>query len=142
LLQGMDMTTVQGQQKGRRELCDYSVAEMCAGYEANAFTPVDVLEAVKSRVDACESTLNALWYPDFDVARDRAEQAAARWADNKPRGALDGVPVTVKENIARGGVPMPSGHAAGNPQPANHDAPITERLQESGAVIFASTVMP
>src|SRR5699024_9699484 len=94
------------------------------------------------RVEACEPTLNALWYPDFFTARHVAQKSAARWADDQPQGPLDGVPVTIKENIARRGVPVPSGNASGNPQPANYDAPITQRLQESGAVIFSSTVMP
>src|SRR5699024_6834911 len=86
--------------------------------------------------------LNALYYPDFAAARLRAQASAVRWAQGKPLGPLDGVPVTVKENIARRGVPVPSGNASGEPQPADYDAPITERLQESGAVIFSSTVMP
>src|SRR5699024_4335579 len=76
------------------------------------------------------------------AARTIAQQSAERWASEKPQGPLDGVPVTVKENIARLGVPMPSGNAAGKPQPVDYDAPLTGRLQESGAVRFASTVMP
>lgn len=123
-------------------LCDLSVDDLRDGYGAGEFSPVDVLESVQARVDACEPTINALYYPDFDAARRAAEQAAARWVRHEPQGALDGVPVTVKENVARRGVPIPSGNATGDPQPATFDAPITARLQESGAVIFASTVMP
>jgi aspartyl-tRNA(Asn)/glutamyl-tRNA(Gln) amidotransferase subunit A len=125
-----------------RQLCDLGVAELRAGFSAGTFTPVHVLDSVRARAEVCEPTLNALWYPDFDAARVEAEKAAKRWAAGQPQGVLDGVPVTIKENIARRGVPMPSGHAAGDPQPVAYDAPITERLRESGAVIFASTVMP
>src|SRR5699024_1085045 len=127
-------TTAQTQPRAERTLCDYSVAEMRDGYDSGAFTPVDVLDSVQARVEACEPTLNALWYPDFHTARKVAQQSAARWAQHSPQSPLDGVPVTVKENIARRGVPLPSGNASGNPLPADYDAPITERLHESGAV--------
>lgn len=135
-------TTASADGDTEQALCDLSVDDMRAGFRSGAFGPVEVLDSVRERVDACEPTVNALWWPDFDAAYDDAEQAEERWAAQKPKGALDGVPVTVKENVARKGVPIPAGNAAGNPEPAPADAPITERLHESGAVIFSSTVMP
>lgn len=124
------------------DLADRSSAELTAGFRAGDFDPVDVLESVAARISACEDTINALWEPDLDGARTAAEESAARWLSGTAHGGLDGVPVTVKENIARRGVPMPSGHAATEPGPAETDAPITARLREAGAVIFSSTVMP
>lgn len=124
---------------------DLSVDAMTRGFRAGDLTPVDVLEAVRARVEACEPTLRALWWSDLDDdggAATAARESAARWQAGEERGPLDGVPVTVKENIAVRGVPMPGGHAAGDPQPATADAPITERLRESGAVLFGATVMP
>lgn len=125
-----------------RTLADLPSAELTAGYRAGDLSPGEVLDAVAERIAACEPTINALWHEDLETARTRAEESAARWRAGEPRGELDGVPVTIKENIARTGVAMPSGHAAGDPQPADHDAPITERLEEAGAVIVGSTVMP
>lgn len=124
---------------------DLSVEAMTRGFREGDLTPVDVLEAVRSRVEACEPTLRALWWSDLDAdgaAAAAARESAARWKAGEERGPLDGVPVTVKENIAVRGVPMPGGHAAGDPQPATADAPITERLREGGAVLFGVTVMP
>lgn len=124
---------------------DLSVDAMTRGFRAGDLTPVDVLEAVRSRVEACEPTLRALWWSDLGAdggAAAAARQSAARWKAGEELGPLDGVPVTVKENIAVQGVPMPGGHAAGDPQPATADAPITARLREGGAVLFGATVMP
>ena len=59
-----------------------------------------------------------------------------------PVGPLDGVPVTVKENIASKGVPMPLGTAAMPLTPMTQDAPPTARLREAGAIIFSKTTMP
>ena len=123
-------------------LADASAAELRAAYAAGRTDPVAVLDAVKERVETCEPTVNALWHTDFDSARQAAEAAAARWQAGTPLSDLDGVPVTIKENIAWAGVGMPGGHNAGEPIVAEANAPITDRLCEAGAVLFASTVMP
>ncbi|SMY12477.1 amidase [Brevibacterium jeotgali] len=124
---------------------DLSVAAMTERFRAGDLTPVEVLDAVRARVEACEPTLNALWWSDLDRqgrAQAAARASAERWQAGEALGPLDGVPVTVKENIAVEGVPMPGGHAAGDPPTATADAPITARLREGGAVLVGATVMP
>ncbi len=89
-----------------------------------------------------EPQLCALYAFDPDAARAAAKAATARWAKGEPAGALDGVPVTIKENIATKGVPTPIGCAASDMTPAAADAPPAARLRESGAVILGKTTMP
>jgi Asp-tRNA(Asn)/Glu-tRNA(Gln) amidotransferase A subunit family amidase len=55
---------------------------------------------------------------------------------------LDGVPVTIKENIATRGDPIPLGTLATPATPAPADAPPAARLREAGAVILCKTTMP
>jgi hypothetical protein len=50
--------------------------------------------------------------------------------------------VTIKENIATRGVPVPLGTAATVLVPAAADAPPAARLREAGAVLLAKTTMP
>jgi aspartyl-tRNA(Asn)/glutamyl-tRNA(Gln) amidotransferase subunit A len=50
--------------------------------------------------------------------------------------------VTIKDNIATKGVPVPLGAATNPLTPAAVDAPPAARLREAGAVIFAKTTMP
>ena len=52
------------------------------------------------------------------------------------------MPVTIKENIATRGTPMPLGTAATALVPAAADAPPAARLREAGAVIVCKTTMP
>jgi len=61
---------------------------------------------------------------------------------SQPLSPLDGVPGTIKENIATRGVPMPLGTAATVLAPAADDAPPAARLRESGCVFLAKTTMP
>jgi aspartyl-tRNA(Asn)/glutamyl-tRNA(Gln) amidotransferase subunit A len=57
-------------------------------------------------------------------------------------GTLDGVPVTIKDNIATKGQPVPLGAASMPLTPAPRDAPPAARLREAGAIIFSKTTMP
>ena len=123
-------------------LADRSAAELAAGFAGGDFDPMEVHSAVVDRMDECEPTINALFHRDDERSRDAAAASAARWREGRPLSGLDGVPVTIKENIARRGVPLPSGHAWVEMPVAGHDAPITERLEEAGAVILGSTTMP
>jgi aspartyl-tRNA(Asn)/glutamyl-tRNA(Gln) amidotransferase subunit A len=52
------------------------------------------------------------------------------------------VPVTIKDNIATKGQPVPLGAASVKLVPAERDAPPAARLREAGAVIFSKTTMP
>ena len=119
-----------------------SVAELGAGYAGGAFSPVDVVRAVLDHVARCEPRLHALWGLDADAALAAARASEDRWRRSAALSALDGVPVTVKENIATRGVAMPLGSAATALLPAEADAPPAARLREAGAVLLAKTTMP
>ena len=124
------------------ELADLSAAELVAGYRAGTVSPVDVIESVLARVALGEPTLHATYLLDEPGARRAAAESEQRWRRGEPAGPVDGVPVTVKENIATQGDPVPLGTAATTLVPAERDAPAAARLRESGAVIFTKTTMP
>ncbi|WP_395677418.1 amidase [Inquilinus sp.] len=123
-------------------LADLSAVDLVAGYRDRSLSPVEVTEAVLQRIEAWEPKLQALWALDAAAARIAAAASAARWAEGRPAGPVDGVPVTIKENIATRGVPVPVGTAATPLVPAAEDAPPAARLRESGAVILAKSTMP
>ena len=123
-------------------LADLDAGTLSERYASGSLTPSEVAEDVIARVEAREPELNALYL--FDAAQVRADAAASteRWAAGTPRSPFDGVPATVKENIARAGQPKPSGTALPNPVIAARNAPTTDRLLEAGCVIIGSTTMP
>src|SRR6201991_4042793 len=123
-------------------LHDLSAVDLIAGYRAKQFSPSEVLDDVLTHVAAWEPHLKALYAFDPDSAREAAKASTARWNGGEPSGVLDGVPVTVKDNIATKGVPVPLGAASVKLVPAERDAPPAARLRESGAIIFAKTTMP
>ncbi|AXG13081.1 amidase [Intrasporangium calvum] len=115
---------------------------LSAAYASLSLSPVDVVRDVADVVAEREPELNAFWRYDLDAALYAAELSAARWRAGAPLGPIDGVPVTVKENLARAGVPMPAGNAGAAPVVPERSCPVVERIEESGGVILGSTVMP
>jgi aspartyl-tRNA(Asn)/glutamyl-tRNA(Gln) amidotransferase subunit A len=123
-------------------LHDLSAVDLIAGFKAKQFSPSEVLEDVLTHVAAWEPHIKALYLFDPDGARAVAKASTERWQKGEATGALDGVPVTVKDNIATKGQPVPLGAASVKLKPAAADAPPAARLREAGAIIFAKTTMP
>ena len=123
-------------------LHELSAIELIAAYTSKALSPVEVTRAVLAQIERCEPRVHATYALDAQAALAQAEASQARWLKGEPQGALDGVPVTVKENIATRGVPMPLGTAATELLPAERDAPPAARLREAHAVILCKTTMP
>lgn len=127
---------------GAQEIARLDATELRGAYAAGRLSPVETLDAVTAVIEAREPQLNAFWQRSHEAAAEQARASEGRWVRGEAVGALDGVPVTVKENIARAGVPMPAGTAGVAPRIPDRNAPITDRLEEAGAVILGSTVMP
>src|SRR5260221_8442974 len=123
-------------------LHDMTATDLLAAYKSKKLSPVEAIDAVVARIEAWEPKLKALYAPDFGNARKAAKESEKRWHAGKPMGALDGVPITIKENIATKGVPVPLGTAATELVPASADAPAAARVREAGAIILSKTTMP
>jgi aspartyl-tRNA(Asn)/glutamyl-tRNA(Gln) amidotransferase subunit A len=123
-------------------LHDLSAVDLIAGYRAKQFSPSEVLEEVLAHVAVWEPHIKALYLFDPEGARATAKASTERWSNGKPMGTLDGVPVTIKDNIATKGQPVPLGAASMPLTPAPRDAPPAARLREAGAIIFSKTKMP
>jgi aspartyl-tRNA(Asn)/glutamyl-tRNA(Gln) amidotransferase subunit A len=123
-------------------LHDLAAVDLIAGYRARQFSPSEVMEEVLAHVAAWEPHIKALYLLDPDAARADAKASTDRWSQDEPVGSLDGVPATVKDNIATKGQPVPLGSASVTLAPAAADAPPAARLREAGAIIFAKTTMP
>jgi aspartyl-tRNA(Asn)/glutamyl-tRNA(Gln) amidotransferase subunit A len=123
------------------DIADLSATALAAAYRSRSISPVEATEAVLGRIGAWDDQICATWAMDPDAARIAARAAEARFAAGTPLGPLDGVPVTIKENIATRGVPMPSGTAAKILVAAETDDPPAARLREGGAVLLGKTSM-
>ena len=127
----------------RDRLAGLSVGELAGGFADRSLSPVEVMGAVLRRIDLAEPTINALAdrLPG-ELAMAAAHESRGRWDAGAPVGPLDGIPVTVKENLARAGVPLRSGSAGATPRTPTEDSPVVARLKAAGAIIVGTTTMP
>ena len=125
-----------------RALHDLAAHELSAAYRSGEFSPVEVTRAALSRIEAWEESINAMYIVAAAGALAMAAASEKRWRRRKPLSALDGVPITIKDNIAVEGIPTPVGTAAGDMTPSAHDAPPAARVREAGCVLLGKTTMP
>ena len=119
-----------------------SALELLDAYRTRKLSPAEAMASVIARVEAFEPHIAATWLYAPERALKQARASEARWMRAEPIGPLDGVPATVKDNIATKGEPTPVGTAASDMTPAAADAPPAARLREAGAILFAKTTMP
>ena len=102
-------------------------------------SPVELMQAVLSRIEAQEPTVNAFATLTADQAMEAAKTAESDLSSGKPLGPLHGIPVTIKDLAALKDVPMESGSLMQKGNIADFDTPFAARLKEAGAIPLGKT---
>ncbi|MDH6590312.1 aspartyl-tRNA(Asn)/glutamyl-tRNA(Gln) amidotransferase subunit A [Variovorax sp. TBS-050B] len=123
-------------------LWQLTATELSAGFAQGRFTPAQALEACLARSRAVNPRLNALVAIDEEGAAHAAAESGARWQTGRALGPLDGVPVTIKDNLQVAGLPTHWGSRALEGLVAARDELPVARLRAAGAVIFGKTNVP
>jgi aspartyl-tRNA(Asn)/glutamyl-tRNA(Gln) amidotransferase subunit A len=120
-----------------------SAVDLVELYRRKEASPVEAVRACLAQIERHQPSLNAFVRIDAEAALATAAAAEARWQRGAPQGALDGVPVTIKDLVLTRGLPTLRGSrtidAAG---PWNVDAPASARLREANAIILGKTTTP
>ncbi|MBL8386491.1 MAG: amidase [Burkholderiales bacterium] len=119
-----------------------SAGDLGRGYRAGRFSPPEVLDAVLAHVARHNPRLNAIVTRDDAHAHAAAHASAARFARGAPAGPLDGVPVTVKDNIAVAGMRATWGSRLFAAHVPDRDELPVARLRAAGAIIVGKTNTP
>ncbi len=105
------------------DLSRMNATDTATGYRARQFSPVEVAKALLQTIERRESELNAMWLVKVDAALSSALASERRWREGRPLSPLDGVPITIKDNIATVDDPTPMGIAGNLASVAAEDAP-------------------
>lgn len=119
-----------------------SIAEVTERFRSGALTPSDLADRHLGRIAEVEQRLCAFQIVDSDGARAMAAEADHRWRAGRPLSPLDGVPITIKDNVDVAGHPTRNGSLLSSDSPAQEDAPVVARLREAGAVFLGKTTTP
>lgn len=120
-------------------LWTFDIATLGEGYRSGRFTPDAVLEATFQRIEDVNGTINAFAYLDEAGARTAAQESTARAKAGALRGPLDGVIITVKDNITVAGLPCVWGSELFKDYVPDVDELPVARLRAAGCVILGKT---
>jgi len=120
-----------------------AATELVRRYADGSLSPVEVVRQSLDLIRRHEARVNAWVHVDDGPALATALASEARWRRGAPMGALDGVPVGVKDLFAVVGQPMRRGSPAYPPGfVPSEDAPLVARMREAGAVLVGKTATP
>lgn len=117
-------------------------ASLTKAFAAGTLSPVEVIEGLLSRIEAVNPRLNAIVTLDPEGARLAALESERRWRGKKALGPLDGVPLTIKDNIPAQGLRTTWGSRLfADFIPVQDELPVA-RLRAAGTVIVGKTNVP
>lgn len=104
-------------------------------------SPLELVEANLERIDQHNDTLKTFISVHADEARRVAKASAELLAAGHPLGALHGVPIALKDNVALKGLTTTAGSKVLESWVPDTDATIASRLKGAGAIILGKTNM-
>ncbi len=123
------------------DLQDLTLADAAGRIEARELSPVELTRAFLDRIDRLDPELNTFVTLTREQALADAAQAEADVAAGRYRGALHGIPVSIKDSLATAGVRTTAGSKHLSDWIPDEDATVVARLKQAGAVILGKTNM-
>lgn len=125
------------------DLLTLKVSDLIEKYGDKTLSPVDVMQACLDQIKYVNADVNAFaLLGDEDHLMEQAKASEKRWAQDIPMGALDGVPVTVKDWYHIPKWPTRFGSLISDDAPQTEFSPATARLAEAGAIFIGKTTLP
>lgn len=124
------------------ELLFGSAAALARAIRRKKISSEEVTAACLKRIEQVNPRLNAVVQVTADAALRDAREADARLARGEGRGALEGVPVTIKDSFEMAGVISTSGTMGRARFVPERDSTAVARLRAAGAVILGKTNVP
>jgi aspartyl-tRNA(Asn)/glutamyl-tRNA(Gln) amidotransferase subunit A len=120
----------------------FNGAQLVSAYRDRSLSPPDVVTAIFKRISDVGQSVNAFVVTNEESAMQQAQASAARWKSGNPLGPLDGMPVTIKDNIPVAGLPARKGSRTSSDTPVVENAPAAARMINGGAIVLGKTCMP
>ena len=125
------------------DLCYMSATEALALFRTRKLSPVELMTAVIARAEAVNKKVNAFTFTHFDEAMAAARKAEAKYSKTGARlGALEGLPVGVKDESWIAGKPTSYGSLIYKDNIATVTSPNNERILRAGGIVHARTATP
>jgi aspartyl-tRNA(Asn)/glutamyl-tRNA(Gln) amidotransferase subunit A len=130
-----------GPDDGAPDLFRRSVARLAEGLQRELLSSRGLVEHFLERIERFNPTLNAFTYVSTE-ARTLADASDRRRRAGRRLGALDGIPVAVKDNLWVQGMPATWGSLLFRDCVAPRDEIAVAKLRASGAIVLGKTNCP
>ena len=100
------------------------------------------MQAVIARAEATRNKVNAFTFTHFDEALGQAKKAEAKYARGARTGALEGLPVAIKDESYIKGKPTSGGSLIIKDFIAAVSSTMNERIMKAGGIVHARTATP
>jgi len=133
-----------GQESNRQEapIVAMTGVALADAYRAGTITPPEAVDAVLRRLEDVNAAINAVIFVDRAGAEAAAKRSLERWRAGKPLSPLDGVPLTVKDNLFVTGMKATWGSELYRDFIPDEDEPAIGRLRAAGAIVIGKTNVP
>ena len=121
------------------DLCWMDACELEQRYQRRDVSPVEVVDALISRIERLNPGLNAFITITADSARTEARRAERDFHRGERLSRLHGIPVAIKDVISTRGIRTTMGSAIYRDFIPDDDAFVVRRLKEAGAIIIGKT---
>lgn len=123
------------------DLFKLTLAEASEGLRKKNFSPSELFKSVLARAKAVNKKTNAFITLLDNLGASMAKEADKRAAAGERKGALDGVPVVLKDLLAMQGEKTTAGSKILENYVSPYDASVVAKLRDAGAVFLGKTNM-
>ncbi len=124
------------------DLCFTSATQLARLIQGREISPVELMEAILSRIERLQPQINALCTVCTDKALEASRKAESEIVREKSVGPLHGIPFSVKDLLWTKGVRTTFGSYIFENYLPDEDAPCVQRLKEAGGILIGKTTTP
>tara|TARA_B110000263_G_scaffold183172_1_gene160788 strand:- start:649 stop:2061 length:1413 start_codon:yes stop_codon:yes gene_type:complete len=123
------------------EICYMGAGDLSKLVQSKEISPVEIIEAHLTRIDATEPVLNSFITLLADQARKSARQAEKDIQAGRYKGPLHGIPVALKDLYNTGGVRTTSGSRIFDTFIPTEDCTVAAKFHQAGAILLGKLNM-
>ncbi len=124
------------------DLCYMPAHEALRLFKAKKLSPVELMQATIRRAEATKSAINCFTFTHFEEAMGLAAKAEVKYARGARTGALEGLPIGIKDESYIKGKPTSHGSLLSRDAIGGHTSTMNERIIKAGGIVHARTATP
>jgi aspartyl-tRNA(Asn)/glutamyl-tRNA(Gln) amidotransferase subunit A len=122
-----------------KDLAFATIAELSVLLARGKISPVEITTLFLERIERHNPSLNAYLTVTRDAALAAARESEKRFKQKRSRGPLEGIPISLKDNIWTRGIRTTAGSKFLENFVPEEDATVTAKLRRAGAIILGKT---